>query len=357
MVYDVVIIGAGPAGSTFARLIAEQGYKILLIDGQGAQNKKPCGGLLAPDAQKALAHFDLTLPKSVLVDPQIFSVKTIDVCRRKIRYYSRHYLNMDRYAFDAWLVSLIPESVEILRGRCVKLAKEETLFDVAIRTAGQERHFKAKTVVGADGANSIVRKSFIGDSVMKYVAIQQWFANNRGGTSFYSCVFDRKTSESCSWSICKDNHFIYGGCFRPEGCRAAFEAQKKRLSEFQGYAFDACLKTEACLALRPRKPRDFQTGKDGVFLIGEAAGFISPSSFEGISYAIVSGRLLAEAFLKKKEISRTEKLYHAKTRGLRRKLLLKMIKRWFMYTPAVRAVILKTGIGSIALWTEDSEQK
>ena len=40
---------------------------------------KPCGGLISGDAQKALASFDMTLPKDVLVDPQIFAVKTIDL--------------------------------------------------------------------------------------------------------------------------------------------------------------------------------------------------------------------------------------------------------------------------------------
>ena len=77
MVYDIVIIGAGPAGSTFAREVSKSGLSVMLIDGQDETNKKPCGGLLSPDAQKALAHFDLSLPKEVLVDPQIFSVKTI----------------------------------------------------------------------------------------------------------------------------------------------------------------------------------------------------------------------------------------------------------------------------------------
>lgn len=71
-------MGAGPAGSTLARLIDKK-YKVMLIDGQTETNSKPCGGLLAPDAQKALAELNLTLPKDVLVDPQIFSVKTIDV--------------------------------------------------------------------------------------------------------------------------------------------------------------------------------------------------------------------------------------------------------------------------------------
>lgn len=108
MQYDAAIIGAGPAGATFARRLAQQSpeLKILLLDAQDEGHKKPCGGLLAPDAQKTLAHFDLVLPKSVLADPQIFAVETMDLRTRRVRYYQRYYLNMDRYAFDRWLVSL-----------------------------------------------------------------------------------------------------------------------------------------------------------------------------------------------------------------------------------------------------------
>ena len=79
MIYDIIVIGAGPAGSTFARETAKSKKKILVIDNENINNKKPCGGLLAPDAQKELAHYDLVLPSSVLVSPQIFSVKTIDL--------------------------------------------------------------------------------------------------------------------------------------------------------------------------------------------------------------------------------------------------------------------------------------
>ena len=115
MVYDIIVIGLGPAGSTLARLLKNK--KVLAVDNQNTLNKKPCGGLLAPDAQKLLAHYDLVIPKEVLVSPQIFSVKTMDLESKMIRYYQRYYLNMDRYLFDKYLVSLIPKNINIVNGR------------------------------------------------------------------------------------------------------------------------------------------------------------------------------------------------------------------------------------------------
>ena len=143
MQYDAAIIGAGPAGATLARRLAQQSpeLKILLLDAQDEGHKKPCGGLLAPDAQKTLAHFDLVLPKSVLADPQIFAVETMDLRTRRVRYYQRYYLNMDRYAFDRWLVSLVPPTVEIVRGRCTAVSRTDGGFVLTVRTAEGARSF------------------------------------------------------------------------------------------------------------------------------------------------------------------------------------------------------------------------
>ena len=114
-IYDVAVIGAGPAGAVFAAELAsaDPARKILLIDGIGEGKGKMCGGLLAPDAQKVLAKLHLTLPNSTLADPQIFAVETVDLAPRYVRHYTRHYLNMDRAAFDAWLLSRVPDSVTV----------------------------------------------------------------------------------------------------------------------------------------------------------------------------------------------------------------------------------------------------
>ena len=223
MMYDVAVIGGGPAAATFARRYLSKcpAASLLLLNGQRELNKKPCGGLLAPDSQKALAHFDLTLPKEVLVDPQIFTVQTIDLVSRQVRYYQRYYLNMDRYAFDRWLLSLIPPQAEIFSGRCTAVTRTGEGFLLTAAVDGEERQFAARRIVGAEGAVSLVRRTFYREPKTRYTAIQQWFAAGEERAPFYSCIFDPATSESCSWIIRKDDALIFGGCFTAEGSREA----------------------------------------------------------------------------------------------------------------------------------------
>ena len=93
MDFDLIIIGGGPAGATLARLLPLSMRCAVIYR---SDLSKPCGGLLSEDAQRSLARYDITLPKDVLVDPQIFSVKTIDLEAGLVRHYQRIYLNMDQ---------------------------------------------------------------------------------------------------------------------------------------------------------------------------------------------------------------------------------------------------------------------
>ena len=90
MDFDLIIVGGGPAGAT----LAPRSMRCAVI--YRSDLSKPCGGLLSEDAQCSLARYDITLPKDVLVDPQIFSVKTIDLEAGLVRHYQRTYLNMDQ---------------------------------------------------------------------------------------------------------------------------------------------------------------------------------------------------------------------------------------------------------------------
>ncbi len=345
--FDIVIIGLGPAGSTLARLL-KPSLKIAAIDKKTTEENsfcKPCGGLLAPDAQKTLALFDLTLPKEVLVSPQIFAVRTIDSSQNLIRHYQRFYLNLDRHKFDLWLKSLIPNNVRLFDGATVnKIERKQNGFEVSFKTNDKTETVFADHIVGADGANSAVRRMFFQNVKMhSYTAVQEWYKEEHENP-FYSCLFDEHITDCYSWSVSKDGYLILGGAFKAESCNKDFEELKKK-AVAAGFRLGAPIKREACLVLRPQNFKQFCTGRDDVFLIGEAAGFISPSSLEGISSAFKSALALSRVFNTDAKNKNTK--YSLAVLPLRLKLWLKLLKCPFMYKPFLRKLVMKSGLSAI----------
>ena len=342
--YDIIIVGLGPAGSTLARLLDKK-YKVLAIDKKNENVSKCCGGLLSPDAQKILAKFDLSLPKDVLVDPQIFSVRTIDNANHLEKFYQRFYMNMNRQKFDDFLISIIPDNVELYKDSiCKKITLNNNLYDVEVETNGEREIKQAKIVIGADGANSIVRKTFYNESkIKKYISIQEWYENTNM-SPFYSCIFDKKITDSYGWTISKDTHFIIGGAFPIENSNDKFELLKKVVKE-KHIEFDHKVKREGCFVYISKGFNSVCTGKNGAYLIGEAAGMISASSLEGISYALESGNILAKIINTKfKNITFR---YYMKTLKIRIILFIKILKKPFMYNTFLRKLVMKSGLKSI----------
>lgn len=348
--YDIILIGLGPAGAIFARQIDPK-YKVLAIDkkGEGSDFSKPCGGLLAPDAQKALTSFGLNLPKDVLCDPQIFSVKTIDLDSNLVRHYQRMYINLDRHKFDMWLISNIPDSITVVEGTVTDISKDIDGYTVSYTSGGETKTANTKFIVGADGAKSSVRNLICPNfKTREYLSIQQWF-KDKSPTPFYSCVFDSKNTDCYSWTVSKDGYLIFGGAYPIKTAKQAFEDQKSKLSDF-GISLSEPVKQEACLVLRPKGFKSFCLGKDNAFLIGEAAGFISPSSLEGISSAIISASALADAFNGHQcTFNDILKIYSRLTRKQRLKLVLKLLKCPFMYNKYLRRLVMNSGIQSIKM--------
>ena len=341
--YDIAIIGLGPAGATLARLLDKK-YRVIAIDKKNSNVTKCCGGLLSPDAQKSLAQFDICLPKDVLVDPQIFSVRTIDLDNNIEKYYQRFYINMDRAKFDNFLISLIPDNVKLYIGAvCKEIEKKDGIYCLKIAIDGKTSIEQAKMIIGTDGANSIVRRTFFKKNrIKKYFSIQEWYGDYTD-LPFYSCIFCKEITDSYSWSITKDGIFIIGGAFPVKDCKRRFELLKEKLKN-NGIVFGKLIKKEGCFVYI-NNGFNTCTGKNNVYLAGEAAGMISPSSLEGISYSIESAKILASIINKdKKNIGYA---YFKKTLHIRFRLFLKILKKPFMYNTFLRKSVMKSGLSAI----------
>ncbi len=354
MAYDIAIIGAGPAGATLARLLSKQ-YRILLLDrrdlldGDNETREKCCGGLLAPDAQKILGRLGLAVPTGVLVDPQLFLVRTIDFDNQIERFYQRFYFNMDRKRFDEWLVSIIPDHVDLALGcRFNSLSDAKEGYQIAFMHENKIYTEKVGLVIGADGAWSNVRRQLLQDNdpVRRYIAIQEWFETDES-IPHYGAIFDSSVTDFYSWIITKDNQLIIGSALQPEKqADQRFELLKRNLRDY-GYRIGGRIKRSGAYVVRPRSNRDLYTGNDHSALVGEAAGFISPSSAEGISYAIQSAYALAKSL--DNGMEGFQKRYEANLGSLKRNLIIKRLKSPGMYNRTLRGLVMRSGILSSKL--------
>lgn len=351
--YDVAIVGAGPAGSLLASLIGNK-YKVILIDKREPEENnvrfmegKCCGGLLAPDAQRILASSGLVVPQSIFIGPQLFAVRVIDFDNDLESMYQRFYLNIDRCGFDNWLLKMSETICEVKLGTLLRdVHKLERGYELICSSKSGTERIRARIVVGADGAFSTVRSRLFGTAKKPkiYTAIQEWYEAD-SDIPYYTAIFDKDITDFYSWVIPKDGKLIIGSALPPKDkTLERFHILKGRLEQ-KGFVLGNKIKSEGTLVNRPEKQSGLIFGNEGALLIGEAASAISPSSAEGISYALRTAQLAAASILENLEGCAGR--YSKMAIRIRLNILLKNMKSPGMYVPYLRGAVIKSGIISL----------
>ncbi|MFO7693797.1 MAG: geranylgeranyl reductase family protein [Vicinamibacterales bacterium] len=308
---DVLIVGAGPAGAWAARQLALGGASVRLIDASHPR-EKPCGGGLTERAVVMLGDLVAQIPHVAIErvrfesppvggdpyppPPRTPPSVTVAVPRSGAGSPFSPLVVVSRRAFDAALVDDAREAgADLIPERAVDVHVDEDAISVSTR----QRRWRGRYLIGADGANSLVRRRLHGPLPVSHWSLATGvFA--AGPTSREIAVRFVRQPPGYIWSFPRADHLAIGICAPADRTDAA---------ELRGH-LDRWVSRQNLPRDQPATPYSWPIPSlpapawaDGVptgprwLLAGDAAGLVDPLTREGIYYALRSGALAAESLL------------------------------------------------------------
>lgn len=306
--YDAVVVGGGPAGATAATDLARQGYSVLLLDRMG--RIKPCGGAIPPRLIEEFQIPDALLCAKIdsarIIAP---SARSVDMPINSGKDGTGFVGMVNREEFDEWLRNRAATLGAVRRTGLFAAIDRDPEGRTLLRfhpdgDKARTETVRARIVVGADGARSAVARQAVpgGETVPCVFAYHEIVEAPADGSA--AARDGSYASSRCD--VYYQGHLspdFYAWVF-PHGDKASIGvgsankgfSLRGAVASLRGQTGLDGLKTirreGAPIPLKPLKRWD--NGRD-VILAGDAAGVVAPSSGEGIFYAMISARFVAEA--------------------------------------------------------------
>ena len=316
--YDIIIVGAGPAGSFAAELLSKGGVRVALFDGRRENEAKPCGGGVTSKALKAWPQL-LNAVGRKISELDLYSPSD----RRVHLRLQDPFAVYSRVVFDSFLRDRARDAgAEVINQKVsAQRIKHETAWVIPTESGGE---FTGKMLVGAEGANSGVAKKLAGklppsdmEVAFGYRAplplndVAPTVVAFLPGWVGYAWAFPRPDHISFGIATTQDTfkhqplddllwQFMVGYYLKSQGHKAKFwsgltsEAQQEMHRSLQATTEEYAARIPG-LAAKSWDVR--KTSGPGWVLLGDAAGFADPVTGEGIYYALRSAEIFAECYL------------------------------------------------------------
>ncbi|MGN9774304.1 geranylgeranyl reductase family protein [Micromonospora sp. H33] len=288
--FDVVVVGAGPAGSAAALAARRAGARVLLVDKSDFPRDKPCGDGIAAHALNVLD--ELGVPDAVAGFAPLPALRLVGPGGGAVaRALPRPAYTVPRTVFDARLVAAaVAAGARLCRHavRRVEVRADRVVLDGQI--AG-------RAVVGADGAGSVVRRA-LGHrpNPDRHLALAlRGYAPALPGPPEQLIVTSAPRWPAYAWSFPIGDgraNVGYGEVLRGEPLTRAHLVD--RLGALLPDT-DTAAVTDLRAHHLPLSTRRPAPGRGRVVLAGDALSLINPFTGEGIFYALLSGALAGAA--------------------------------------------------------------
>lgn len=296
--FDVIVVGAGPTGSTASKVLAESGYKVLLVEKCRLPRYKSCSGqLIKKTLDLVKEYYGEAVPAYTMCAPTENRGMIFTDDKGQSFRYEQEGLNVWRSSFDKWLADKAAQAGVDVRDNTIAISCEETAAGITIKLKGAETYTKhAKYVIDCEGVTGSLKRKLL-NTEPKLIYTYQTY--NQGSIDldyhYFYAYLQPELSEYDAWFNVKDNQLVLGVSVKDSS--KTEEYYKKFISYMEKnhkLKIEKQLKTDKWLMpwIQPGCKIDYGIGR--VFFAGEIAGFLNPMG-EGISAGMESGHCLAAA--------------------------------------------------------------